>query len=36
MNLDIGANKTPAEIINKGVFERTYFRDIYSGVNGNS
>ena len=27
-------NKTPAEINNEGAFGRTYFRDIYSGVNG--
>ena len=27
-------NKTPAEIINEGAFGGTYFRDIYSRVNG--
>ena len=27
-------NKKPAEIINEGAFGGTYFRDIYSGVNG--
>ena len=27
-------NKTPVKIINEGVFGGTYFRDIYSGVNG--
>ena len=27
-------NKTPAEIINEGAFGGTYFRDIYSGING--
>ena len=30
-----GANKTPVEVIKEGVFENTYFRDIYSGINGN-
>ena len=28
------SNKTPAEVINEGAFGGTYFRDIYSGVNG--
>ena len=32
--MDFGANKTPFEIIKKGAFEGTYFRDIYSGVYG--
>ena len=32
--MDFGANKTPVEIIKKGAFGGTYFRDIYSGVNG--
>ena len=32
--MDFGANKTPAEKIREGVFEGTYFRDIYSGVTG--
>ena len=27
-------NKTPAEIIKEGAFGGTYFRDIYSSVNG--
>ena len=27
-------NKTPAEIINERAFGSTYFRDIYSGING--
>ena len=27
-------NKTPAEIIKKGAFGGTYFRDIYFGING--
>ena len=34
MNMDFGANKTPAEVIKEGAFGATYFRDIYSGVNG--
>ena len=32
--MDFGASKTPAEIIKEGAFGRTYFRDIYSCVNG--
>ena len=32
--MDFGTNKTPVEIINEGDFGGTYFRDIYSGVNG--
>ena len=32
--MDLGTNKTPAEIIKEGAFGRTYSRDIYSGVNG--
>ena len=31
--MDFGANKTTAEVIKEGAFGRTYFRDIYSGVN---
>ena len=31
--MDFGANKTPIEVIKKGVFGGTYFRDIYAGVN---
>ena len=27
-------NKTPIEIIKEGAFGRTYFRDIYSNING--
>ena len=27
-------NKTPIKTINEGAFGGTYFRDIYSGVNG--
>ena len=32
--MDFGANKTPSEVIKEGAFGGTYFRDIYSGVNG--
>ena len=32
--MDFGANKTPIEVIKEGTFEGTYFRDIYSRVNG--
>ena len=32
--MGFGANKTPVEIIKEGAFGETYFRDIYSGVNG--
>ena len=32
--MDFGANKTPVEVIKEGAFGGTYFRDIYSGVNG--
>ena len=31
--MDFSRNKTPIEII-KGAFGGTYFRDIYSGING--
>ena len=31
--MDFGVNKTPIEIIKEGAFG-TYFRDIYSGING--
>ena len=34
MNMDFGADKTHVEIIKEGTFGGTYFRDIYSGVNG--
>ena len=30
--MDLGANKTPAEVIREGAFGGTYFRDIYSSV----
>ena len=33
MNL-FGVNKTPSDVIREGAFGGTYFRDIYSGVNG--
>ena len=33
MNMDLGANKTPAEIIKEGAFGGTYFRDIYTDIN---
>ena len=32
--MDLGRNKTPVEIIKESLFGGTYFRDIYSGVNG--
>ena len=32
--MDFGANKTPIEVIREGAFGGTYFRDIYSGING--
>ena len=32
--MDFGAHKTPVEIIVEGAFGGTYFRDIYSSVNG--
>ena len=32
--MDCGVNKTTIEIIKEGAFGGTYFRDIYSGVNG--
>ena len=31
---DFGANNTPVEVIKEGAFGGTYFRNIYSGVNG--
>ena len=34
MHIDFGANKTSVEVIKEGAFRGTYFRDIYSGVNG--
>ena len=32
--MDFIANKTPIEIMKEGAFGGTYFRDIYSGING--
>ena len=32
--MDVGANKTPIEVIREGAFGGTYFRDIYSDING--
>ena len=32
--MDFGENKTPVEVIKEGAFGGTYFRYIYSGVNG--
>ena len=32
--MDFGANKTPVEVTKEGAFGGTYFRDVYSGVNG--
>ena len=34
MNMDFGTNKTPDEVIQESAFRGTYFRNIYSGVNG--
>ena len=32
--MNFGENKTPVEVIKEGAFVGTYFRDIYSGING--
>ena len=32
--VNFGANKTPIEKIKEGAFGGTYFRDIFSGING--
>ena len=32
--MHFGANKTPVEVIREGASGETYFRDIYSGING--
>ena len=32
--MDFGVNKIPIEVIREGAFGGTYFRDIYSGING--
>ena len=33
--MDFRANKRPVKVIKKGALGGTYFREIYSGVNGN-
>ena len=32
--MDFNPNKTPIEVIREGAFRGTYFRDIYSDING--
>ena len=32
--MKFGANKRPVEVIKEGAFGGTYFRDIYSDING--
>ena len=32
--MDFGVNELPVEVIKEGVFGGKYFKDIYSGVNG--
>ena len=32
--MDFSPNKTPIEVIREGAFGGTYFKDIYSGING--
>ena len=32
--MDFSPNKTPIVLIRAGAFGGTYFRDIYSGING--
>ena len=34
VNSNFNPNKTPIEVIKEGSFGGTYFRDIYSGING--
>ena len=34
MNMDLGPNKTPLEVIKEGEFGGTYLVNIYSGING--
>ena len=34
MNMNFGANKIALEITKEGAFGGTYFRSIYSGING--
>ena len=32
--MDFGENITPIKVVKKRAFGGTYFRDIYSGING--
>ena len=32
--MDFGANKMPVEVVKEDAFGKTYYRDIYSGING--
>ena len=32
--MDFGANKTPFEVIREGAFRSTFFREIYTSLNG--
>ena len=32
--MNFSPNKTPIEVIREGAFDGTYFRDIYSGIDG--
>ena len=34
MNMNFGTNRTPVDVNNEGAFGGTYFRDIYSCING--
>ena len=34
MNMDFSVNEAPVEVIKEGAFARTYFRNIYSAING--
>ena len=34
MNMDFGTNKTPFKVIKEGQFGGTYFRNIYSDIDG--
>ena len=34
LKMYFGANKTPVELIKEGTFGGTYFKDIYSGIDG--
>ena len=34
VSMNFGANKTPIDVIKEGAFGGSYFRAIYSGVNG--